>query len=157
MTVNMFLDALAVKSWPRTEGTVLRSELQSTVAPGNFTAHVEYEFEVAGKKYVSTSVRTRGTSTKHKSDALAVVERFRPGSRCTVFYQMGSPEVAYLEAGVDVVNYVMIVSPILFAVLYGAGGWELVVQARTRSRRNRGAIGISPYRRLALTNAAATG
>ena len=126
MTVNIFLKALAVKSWPSTEGTVLRSELESTIAPRNFQARVEYEFEVGGQNYVSTSVRTRGTSTKHKSDALAVVERFPAGSRCTVFYQKGTPEVSYLEAGVGIVNYVMIFSPLLFALFFAAGGWELL-------------------------------
>lgn len=126
MTVKMFLDARAVKSWPTTKGTVLRAELESTAIPRNHTAHIEYEFEVDGKNYRSSSVRTRGTSTKHRSDAMAVVERFPAGSECTVFYKKGSPDISYLEAGVGIVNYVIILSPLLFAFMFGAGGWELL-------------------------------
>ena len=126
VTVKMFLDARAVKSWPTTTGTVLRSELESTAVPRNFTAHIEYEFALDGQNYRSSSVRTRGTSTKHRSDAMAVLEKFPAGSECTVFYKEGSPDISYLEAGVGTVNYIIVLSPLLFAFMFGAGGWELL-------------------------------
>ena len=136
MTVKTFVDALAVKSWPTTEGTVLRSELKSSVAPRNYTAHIDYEFEVDGRNYKSSSVRTRGTSNKYKSDVMAVLDHFPAGSPCTVFYKEGSPEVSYLEAGVGIVNYVIIVSPLLFAFMFGAGGWELLKPESTQNDKD---------------------
>ena len=125
MTVKMFLDALGVKSWPTTQGTVLRSELESSL-PRSYTANVEYEFEVDGQTYRSSSVRTRGTSTKHQSDAVSVLERFPKGSVCTVYYKQGSPDQSFLEAGVGTVNYIIVISPLVFAFLFGATGLELL-------------------------------
>jgi hypothetical protein len=95
---------------------------------------VEYTYTVGGKDFTSTSVRTRGTDSKHKSDVTAVLEKFPLGAGCTVFYNPDDPTMSYLEVGVDFVNYIIVISPIVFAFIFGAAFCASVSQRRTHSQ-----------------------
>ncbi len=126
MGVSTFFDALAVESWPTAEATIVRSRLESSSVNRRYGALIAYKFEVNGKTFHSSSVRTRGVSSKHRSDVAAVVERFPADSVCPVYYNADDPEVSYLEAGVDTVNYILIGAPMVFAILMVAAGIGLV-------------------------------
>ena len=119
-TVRIFLRALEVKSWPTTQGVITRSGFKTKfVGAINHSAHIEYDFSVDNKRYTSTSVRTRGASSKNKSDIEAVIERFPAGTEVPVYYNPDDPSESYLEVGVDIINYVIIISPLVFAVASG--------------------------------------
>lgn len=126
-TVRIFLQALQIQSWPTVQGVVTRSELE-TKFEGTITylAHIEYDFNINGKSYSSSSIRTRGASNQHQSDIAALVEKFPVGSAVNVYYNQKDPTESYLEAGVDIVNYIIIISPIFFAMMFGTGWWEVV-------------------------------
>ncbi len=59
-------------------------------------------------------MRVRGTTNKHRFDAESVVQRYPAGAAVTVFYNPTNPAESYLEAGADWVNYLLIVSPLVF-------------------------------------------
>jgi len=144
-TVRMFLKAKEVENWPTTPGTITRSELTSQFH-GSTTheAQIEYEYQVGEKNYKSNQVRTRGTATKYRSDVAPLVEKFPVGQEVPVYYNPGDPSDAYLETGVDFVNYIIIVSPLLF--VFGAGGY-LVERFRGKSGANKDAKpGAAPNR-----------
>lgn len=126
MGFSTFLDAIAVESWPTAEATILQSNLESSSIERRYRALIAYTFEVDSKTYHSTSVRMRGTSSKHRADAAAVVNKFPANSLCTVYYKKGQPEDSFLEAGVDSINYLLIGAPLVFAILMGAAGFGLI-------------------------------
>ena len=117
--VSMFLEAIVVESWPTTEATIVRSDLESSAIERRYISLIAYTFEIDGKTFHSALVRTRGTSSKHRSDVAAVLDRFPVDSLCTVYYKDGGSEVSYLEAGVDTVNYLLVGVPLIFAILMG--------------------------------------
>lgn len=132
-TVSIFIKAKEVENWPRTNGRILRSELTSKFhGSTTYEAQIEYEYWVGEKQYTSKQVRTRGTSTKHRSDVAALVEKFPVGRQVTVYYNPEDPSDAYLEVGVDFVNYIIIVSPLIFA--FGAGAYLVKSFRRKRGR-----------------------
>jgi Protein of unknown function (DUF3592) len=121
-TVGMFLKAKHVEKWPTSKGVILHSELSSQFhGSTTYEARIDYEYSVGDKKYISSQVRTRGTSTKHRSDVAPLVDKFPVGREVLVYYNPADPTEAYLETGVDFVNYIIIVSPLLFA--FGAGAF----------------------------------
>lgn len=114
-TVQLFLKAKEVESWPTTQGTIVRSEM--AVMLDNYKVHIEYVYQVDGKSYRSPEVRTRGTAGKHRSDVAPLILKYPVGQEVQVYYNPANPSDAYLEPGVDVVNYIIIVSPVLFGLL----------------------------------------
>ncbi|MDB5341135.1 MAG: hypothetical protein JWN70_6754 [Planctomycetaceae bacterium] len=126
-TVRIFLQAIQIQSWPTAPGVVTRSNLE-TKFEGTITyqANIEYDFTIEGKSYSSSSIRTRGASNQHERDIAALVEKFPVGTAVKVYYNQQDPTESYLEAGVDFGNYIIIVSPIVFAVLFGTGFWGLM-------------------------------
>ncbi|WP_425619200.1 DUF3592 domain-containing protein [Anatilimnocola sp. NA78] len=117
LTVNVFLKAKEIESWPATKGTILKSELTSTFhGTTTYEAQIEYEYQVGEEKYLSKQVRTRGTGTKHQVDVARLVQKFPAGQEVDVYYDPANPSDAYLETGVDFVNYIIIVSPLIFAL-----------------------------------------
>jgi len=114
-TVRLFLKAKEVESWPTTQGKVVRSEM--AVMLDNYRVHIEYVYQVDDQLYRSPEVRTRGTAGKHRSDVAPLLLKYPLGQEVLVYYNPANPSDAYLEPGVDFVNYVIIISPLFFALL----------------------------------------
>ncbi len=130
-TVHFFLTAIRVNSWPTADATITRSELESEfLGKMQYTAQIEYSFSVGGKNYSSSKVRTRGTSNRHKTDIMAVLEKFPLGAKAPVYYNPLDPNESYLEASGDIVNWIIIISPIVFALLFGIAFVELIRKRR---------------------------
>ena len=84
--------ALAVRSWPSTEGTVRtmkmfgKAKLGSSGAdPKQFQVEIEYEYDVNGKKYTGTTFNTRNNHLD-PNEVGAVQQQYKSGSKCTVRY-----------------------------------------------------------------------
>ncbi len=139
--MKLFVRTLSVESWPTTEGVVKRSEQKSRFSGRlDYAARVEYQFAVDGKVYSSTQIRTRGTSTRHEFDSADVVKRYPVGRKVSVYFNPDAPQEAYLEAGADFINYVLIISPAVFALLFGIGFIDCIRLSRSisSSRTSRG-------------------
>jgi hypothetical protein len=135
-TVGLFLKAKAIESWPTTTGVILSSELTSQFRGTSTTheAHIEYEYHVSEQTYKSQQVRKRGTSTQHQSDVAPLMEKFPVGKQVPVHYNPADPSEAYLQTGVDFVNYIIIVSPLGFALLA-----VLYIVEQLREKKSEGA------------------
>ena len=119
-TVNLFVRANRIKSWPTSTGVVTTSKLSSKfVGVTEYSADIEYLFEVDGRKYSSDSIRVRGDTNRHRWDVNALVRRYPVGKTVVVHYSPGDPTVSYLEAGPDFGNYVALVAPLFFALAFG--------------------------------------
>lgn len=121
-TVRVFVSALQVQNWPTTKAVIVRSELESEHRSlrKSYIADIEYQYTVNDELYVSSKVRTRGQSGEHRSDIAPLLEKYQVGDFVQAYYNPSDPAESYLEAGVDVVNYIIIVSPLLFAFLFGS-------------------------------------
>jgi len=130
-TVRSFLRAYQIASWPIVQGVVQRSELGTEfVGAMRYTAHIVYDYNVDGIPYSSSSIRERGASNKHRWDVEAVVDKFPAGSEVTVYYNEADHSQSYLEAGLDFVYYIIIISPLVFAFMFGTGFYELYKKRR---------------------------
>lgn len=122
--IRVFLGSLAVQRWPTAQGTIRHSELTTQYVMGSGTryeAKIRYDYSVNGQSFSSSTVRTRGEASERQFDIEGLVKRYPVGKVVTVFYGPDDPAKSYLEAGPDVINYVLIISPIVFAALFGLG------------------------------------
>src|SRR5262245_3109950 len=99
-TVGIWLEAWRVGAWPTTTGIVTRSDFVSSLegpfeSMGQFTADIEYTFDVDGKTFSSTSVRCRGETNSKSGDIHALVRRYPVGSAVNVYYEKENPSNSY--------------------------------------------------------------
>lgn len=118
-TINLFRRAREIESWPTTKGIIQGSEVDAS--PSGYTARITYSYKVEDKTFLSSEVRVKGTTSKYESDAKAFVKRFPLHAEVIVYYQKSDPTIAYLEAGVHFVDYVILVTPIVYGLIMGAG------------------------------------
>ncbi len=120
-TIGVFSQAVAAKSWPTTEGAIETSMMVRKLngLKETFEAVIRYRYSVEGVEFESSSVRSRGTGSAYQFDIDAVLEKFPVGARVPVYFDPANPQQSYLEVGVDWINCVLIVSPLLFAWVAG--------------------------------------
>lgn len=136
LTVGQFLALRAIESWSTTKGIIKHSDLQPNAINSNFTAQIKYEYTVAEKQHLSSSVRVEGTTFDSKAKAVEITQRFPVNSDVLVYYNPQSPSESFLETGVGWTNYVTIISPVIFSLLFGSAFWS-VLQSRWISKRKR--------------------
>jgi hypothetical protein len=123
-TVGMFMKAQAAKSWPKAAGTVTKSVvMRKESGKIQYVADVQYEYTVDDKKYQNDVVRVRGNSTDSKSTAEKIVSKYPVESKIDVYYDKSDSSDALLEPGADFVNYIIMISPLFFAGLFGLGAY----------------------------------
>ena len=93
------------KSWPRTSGVILESSVQ----PGSFriggsfnyivSPKVSYEYQVKGRKYVSSRLALIERNSASENLARRKAEKFAPGQQVDVYYDPKKPESATLTVG----------------------------------------------------------
>ena len=121
-TTKMLIKAREAKSWPITDGLILRSELveKQLGLENQFDAKIRYRYEVGKEVFESENVRPRGTSSEYKSEVLPLVTRFPNGSKAMVYYNPRNPNESYLLVIPDLIDFVLVVAPLGFAFLFGA-------------------------------------
>jgi hypothetical protein len=91
----------AAQSWPHTNGTVMRSRVESRRS-GNSTSHVPvvvYSYEVKGTTYQSQSIKAGDEymSIRIMNQAQETVDRYPAGSSVKVYYNPDNPKESGLE------------------------------------------------------------
>ncbi len=118
-TVSMFFKARQAESWPTADGVVENSEVvQLAGGELRFEAQVTYGYSVDGKPCQSDVVRLRGTIREDRSEAQEIASRYPGEAKVKVYHNPDDSSDAVLEPGVDFVNYLIIVTPILFGALF---------------------------------------
>lgn len=99
--------AEATKQWMPVKGRIVDSYLETHEdfdedhgTQRSYAPHVEYEYEVNGTTYRSTTIQP-GTRTfiSSRGKAEAEVARYAPGSEVSVFYDPANPAEAVLQPG----------------------------------------------------------
>ena len=120
LTVGMFFKAQAAKSWPQAPGTITKSEVvRKDMAKIKYLADVQYTYTVDDKKYDGDVVRLRGNTKDSKGAAGKIVNKYPVEAEVEVFYDEDDPSDAMLEPGADFVSYVIMISPLVFAAIFG--------------------------------------
>jgi hypothetical protein len=118
-TVGAFLKARETAHWPMAKATITRSE--TLFQPGNDPkALIEYTYPVGERSYQSNRLRTRGNTENSRIEVTALVEKYPVGSAVMAFYNPADPAEAFLESGLGAGEYIMIISPLVFAAAAGA-------------------------------------
>lgn len=119
--LDAFWKAKSAEYWPTTTGVVVHSELKSVFfgTGKEYEANIRYRYSVEREEFESSQVRSRGEKGQHKWDVAPLVDQFPVGSKVTVYYRPESPAESYLIVGADWINYVIVVTPLLFIFLSG--------------------------------------
>ena len=127
VTIKMYLKAQAAKNWPQAEGTITKSEVvREEVGKILYKADVEYDFVVDDKEFHGDIIRLRGKTSSSHNGAEEIVAKYPVGAQVQVFYSADDASDALLEPGADLVNYIIMISPLFFAGLFGFcayGAW----------------------------------
>ena len=111
---------LKTPAWPTVEGQVVESRITSG---SEGTAHVEYEYEVAERRYRNDRIAT-GFFFGNVG-AILVQRRYPLEKRVRVYYDPDDPGNAVLETGIPASAWVMLVIGLIAAGVGGAGLREM--------------------------------
>jgi hypothetical protein len=96
--------AVRSRSWPSVEGSIIRSEVTATKNEESelYAPLVEYRYTVDGKEFSGRCIRigVEQISMGWIGFARRFVERYQPGQRVAVSYNLSHPASAVLEPGV---------------------------------------------------------
>jgi len=139
----------ATADWPSTTGRVLRSEIAShDDGDGTtYSAEIEYEYEVGGRRYESDRIRFAGfTSTSDRDFVERTVSRAPVGGSVPVYYNPEDPSEAVLTSGVAGEDFFIILFLTPFNVIM-LGLWMLGGEAVSYALRRPPAGGAPIMRR----------
>jgi len=101
--------AQASSHWPGTTGTIQTSrvvESRGSKGRRRYSAEVKYVYTVGDRSYSGDTLWFGdGCKSSSPCQPRATVQRYRPGSRVTVYYDFDHPEVAVLQPGVNRSSY----------------------------------------------------
>ena len=104
--------ALTSKDWMAAPGIVVQSEV--IAIPGreetSYFPDVQFEYVVNDHRYTADTVRFGEYTSLSQRRAEAIVSRYPPGSRVTVYYNPENPETAVLERKATLDSYLSILS-----------------------------------------------
>jgi Protein of unknown function (DUF3592) len=92
-------------SWPKTNGVILESTVQSEWAGAGGSRifvvcpKVTYEYQVEGKKYTSSQLALIERNSADENLARRKAEKYSPGQQVEVFYNPRKPGFAVLAVG----------------------------------------------------------
>ncbi|MEZ5318755.1 MAG: DUF3592 domain-containing protein [Vicinamibacterales bacterium] len=123
--VDNMRQASASVGWPAVPGVVTRTSLESQISGGSggrtrsqtWRPVVVYEYEVNGAVHEADRISFGEYATSDRADAAAVLQRYPTGTRVTVRYRPGQPDVAVLEPGTAGVPWFFIVLGAVFTVV----------------------------------------
>jgi hypothetical protein len=135
------------QGWSETTGQVVRSNVEvsqkaagirrpgRTVFDDYYTAKIEYEYVVDGKKYVSDEiVLADGQESFDRSVAEAAVNKYSVGREVTIYYNPNHPDRALIERDF---GFGIWWTALAFAVVEGLAGVVIWVKAARISAANR--------------------
>jgi len=133
---RLALLARGAAAWPRAAAVISRSELVKTTEGTSriVEAVIEYEYQVAGRKYVGKKLHPSHTAS---SDTWTwhhrrLVDEFQPNMRVDAYYNLKDPSEAYLLTYVRWLDFVPILAPWMF--FYLAVAWFADARKRWRQQ-----------------------
>lgn len=108
--------ALASKSWPTTEGKVTASDVSSerdSDGKTMYKAEVRYAYTVNGKSYESDKIKMISSSSSSSGMEQKTAGKYPVGATVKVRYNPSNPGTAVLEAGLQIVHWLLMVFGIL--------------------------------------------
>jgi len=106
LSVFVMRRSLGSRSWPRTVGTVVATEVKRTLTgdiPVNSVSYeprVKYTYSVRGQQYERDKLTAAVTpGIREPAGAAAIVAKYPVGHQVTVFYNPADPGDAVLVAG----------------------------------------------------------
>jgi hypothetical protein len=127
--------AEAALKWPTTKGVVVDSYVRT--APGSKSTTVvhypavQYRYEVEGRRYTGTRIRTAETGSGDPTEAEETIDYYRAGREVEVSYNPALPSDAMLEPGVSNVERVVLWVGVAFLVVgltMKITGWRLILR-----------------------------
>lgn len=98
-----FVLGLQSRHWQRVEGAITSAEMTTQHDGENGDTHgamVSYEYRVGGSNYTGARVCFGDFSSSDGEHAGAILARYQPGAKATVFYDENKPERSVLEPGI---------------------------------------------------------
>jgi len=87
-----------------------------------YRPEIQIEYEIAGKKYVTTTYDITGSYSSGREDKQAILKRFDIGGKYACWYDPTDPKVAVLVRGYSLFGWLILAVPVVF-VLVGGGGF----------------------------------
>jgi len=106
--LSTIVTALRAKSWPTAQGIVESAQLTSKPARrGRMTYRpvIRYAYEIDGARHLADRVDYGDRGTSSIDTAMGVIARYPEGRMVTVHYNRKDPDVAVLEAGTTIGNW----------------------------------------------------
>lgn len=129
LNLRAALRASASKSWKKSKGVIMKSELMVISGSGDDTSRtfkpgVEYEYFVGEKKYISKRVYfgSNITSSFKKKRSKRIVAVYPKGKEVDVFYNPMNEKLSVLEQGVKF----EIISGLVFGLIFIAFSYILI-------------------------------
>ena len=113
-------DAKASADWPNVQGKVTRSKVigrKNSKGKRNYSAAIDYQYEVDGKKYSGDTVWFGQSTSRRKTSAQKLVAQFPSGQKVDVYYDPEVPGVSVLLPGAFLSSYLVFGVGVLFAVI----------------------------------------
>ncbi|MEQ1838861.1 MAG: DUF3592 domain-containing protein, partial [Verrucomicrobiales bacterium] len=133
--VRQMQDSRRSSGWPSVKGTIIKSNLSSSLQPDanqnqplkkRYKAEIEYLYDVGETTYRAQMVAYGMGASFNQSAAAAVTAKYPTGRLVTVYYKPGDPATAVLEPGL---NRKAILLPIGGVLLFFAGLFGLIAAA----------------------------
>lgn len=116
--------AVDSKTWPRTQGTVLKSYVApfGMGARGDYMATIIYKYTINGQVYKSHRLSVIQTASKQLTSLRGFVAEHPEGTQVTVYFSPNDPSLSVLVPGLTdtVEDYSMLIVGIFLTVI-GAG------------------------------------
>ncbi|MEE4178634.1 MAG: DUF3592 domain-containing protein [Bacteroides sp.] len=112
--------AFESKSWPSTEGTITKSEVETWMKDGKtqYGALIAYTYQVEGKAHISHQVGVNSTSSNSNMSAVkSLVQEYPVGTMVDVYYDPEVPDSAALIPGVRAGDVALAGGMLLFAII----------------------------------------
>lgn len=130
LAVRTFMRNRAIARWPRAEGVVLATDLESSshrVTDQNtglhsyttmYTPSVRYRYRAAGRELEGKNIARSvdGCAMSHEA-AEKITSKYPPQSKVEVLYDPLDPETAYLEVRVSIGAIILLGMGVLFSAI----------------------------------------
>ena len=104
-----------------------------------YRPEIQIEYEIAGKKYVTTTYDITGAYSSGREEKEAILKQYDIGGKYTCWYDPTDPKVAVLVRGYSLFGWLMLAVPVTF-LLVGGGGliYRLLHWGKSAERRAAG-------------------
>ena len=107
----------------------------------SYRAEINIEYQIAGKKYTTTTYDINGTYSSGRESKQEIIDQFDIGRQYVCWYDPADPETAVLVRGYTALAWILLAVPATF-VLIGGGGfiYRLLHWGKSAERRAAGNV-----------------